>query len=49
MAKRVRRAVPDLPRVPLPRQTGGVHEDKRKRPARKAKHKKRPGDADSSR
>ena len=32
---------PTLPRAPLPRQTGGVHEDKTKRPARKEKHKKR--------
>jgi hypothetical protein len=30
------------PRVPLPRQTGGVHEDKTKRPWRRRKHK-RPG------
>ena len=28
-----------LPRAPLPRQTGGVHEDKRKRPWRERKHK----------
>ena len=27
------------PRVPLPRQTGGVHEDKTKRPWRERKHK----------
>ena len=32
---------PKLPRAPLPRQTGGVHEDKTKRPFRKEKHKKR--------
>jgi hypothetical protein len=32
---------PALPRVPLPRQTGGVHEDKSKRPWRRRKHKKR--------
>jgi hypothetical protein len=31
---------PALPRVPLPRQTGGVHEDKTKRPFRRRKHKK---------
>ncbi|PWT79376.1 MAG: hypothetical protein C5B57_14050 [Blastocatellia bacterium] len=30
-----------LPRVPLPRQTGGAHEDKTKRPFRRRKHKKR--------
>jgi hypothetical protein len=35
---------PKLPRVPLPRQTGGVHEDKSKRPWRRRKHKK--GDLD---
>jgi hypothetical protein len=29
-----------LPRVPLPRQTGGPHEDKTKRPFRRRKHKK---------
>jgi hypothetical protein len=34
---------PALPRVPLPRQTGGLHEDKTKRPLRKQKHKRRPG------
>jgi hypothetical protein len=32
---------PRLPRAPLPRQTGGAHEDKTKRPFRKDKHKKR--------
>lgn len=31
---------PALPRAPLPRQTGGVHEDKTKRPWRRRKHKK---------
>jgi hypothetical protein len=31
---------PALPRVPLPRQTGGAHDDKRRRPARKQKHRK---------
>ncbi len=31
---------PARPRVPLPRQTGGVHEDRRKRPHRRRKHKK---------
>jgi hypothetical protein len=31
---------PSRPRVPLPRQTGGVHEDKTKRPWRRRKHKK---------
>ena len=30
-----------LPRVPLPKQTGGAHEDKTKRPFRRRKHKKR--------
>jgi hypothetical protein len=32
---------PAKPRVPLPRQTGGVHENKSKRPWRERKHKKR--------
>ena len=36
---------PNLPRVPLPRQTGGVHEDKTKRPWRRRKHKKREFDS----
>jgi hypothetical protein len=36
--KRLKR--PSRPRVPLPRQTGGVHEDKTKRPWRRRKHKK---------
>jgi hypothetical protein len=35
---------PKLPRVPLPRQTGGRHEDKTKRPFRKLKHRKAPVD-----
>ncbi|HET9360348.1 MAG TPA: hypothetical protein VFO58_11395 [Vicinamibacterales bacterium] len=30
---------PSRPRVPLPRQTGGIHEDKTKRPWRRRKHK----------
>jgi len=29
-----------LPRAPLPRQTGGAHEDKTRRPLRKQKHRK---------
>ena len=33
---------PKLPRVPLPRQTGGRHEDKTKRPIRKLKHRPPP-------
>ncbi len=36
-----------LPRVPLPRQTGGAHEDKSKRPLRKEKHRKRIADEDA--
>lgn len=31
-----------LPRVPLPRQTGGRHEDKTKRPIRKQKYRRPP-------
>lgn len=42
-AKR-RRAKRRLPRAPLPRQTGGVHEDRLKRPFRKQKHRKPPSD-----
>ncbi len=33
---------PKLPRAPLPRQTGGRHEDKTKRPSRKQKHRPPP-------
>jgi hypothetical protein len=29
--------------VPLPRQTGGVHDDKTRRPFRKQKHRRKPG------
>lgn len=36
------RRKPKLPRVPLPRQTGGRHEDKTKRPLRKQKHRPPP-------
>ena len=35
---------PALPRVPLPRQVGGRHEDKTKRPIRKRKHRTPPGE-----
>jgi len=39
-AKRTRGAKKQArPRVPLPRQTGGAHEDKTKRPWRRRKHK----------
>jgi hypothetical protein len=43
MATRTRKpkGKPRLPRAPLPKQTGGAHEDKSKRPFRKEKHKKR--------
>lgn len=43
MAQRATRkaAKPKLPRAPLPKQTGGAHEDKSKRPFRKDKHKKK--------
>ena len=39
----LRRATPKprRPRVPLPRQTGGRHEDKTRRPWRERKHKKK--------
>ncbi|HOC17013.1 MAG TPA: hypothetical protein PKK95_02035 [Vicinamibacterales bacterium] len=39
MKRAPRTRKPKLPRVPLPRQVGGAHEDRRKRPARKRKHK----------
>jgi hypothetical protein len=42
--KRKGKGKPKLPRAPLPRQTGGVHIDKTKRPFRKQKHKRRPED-----
>ena len=34
----------NLPRAPLPRQTGGRHEDKTKRPLRKRKYRTPPPD-----
>jgi hypothetical protein len=33
---------PRLPRAPLPRKTGGAHEDKKRRPFRKQKYRKPP-------
>ena len=33
-----------LPRAPLPRQTGGRHDDKTRRPLRKQKYRTPPGD-----
>lgn len=45
MAPRKKRpGKPRLPRAPLPRQTGGVHEDRTKRPHRRRKHKGQPSD-----
>ncbi len=43
MAKKKQRRSkkPPLPRAPLPKQTGGAHEVKSKRPFRKEKHKQR--------
>jgi hypothetical protein len=40
------RKKPALPRAPLPRQTGGLHEDKTKRPVRKQKHRRPPSNDD---
>lgn len=40
-ATRTKKTKPKLPRAPLPKQTESVHEDKKKRPFRKEKHKKR--------
>ena len=34
----------NLPRVPLPRQTGGRHDDKTKRPVRRQKYRTPPND-----
>ncbi len=39
--RRSKTAKPALPRAPLPRQTGGVHEDRTKRIFRRRKHKGR--------
>jgi hypothetical protein len=39
MARAAKKTRPAKPRVPLPRQTGGAHEDKTKRPWRRRKHK----------
>jgi hypothetical protein len=36
-----KKAKPKLPRAPLPKQTGGAHEDKSKRAFRNEKHKKK--------
>ena len=44
MTRRRKATRPAKPRVPLPRQTGGVHEDKSKRPWRERKHKKKSTD-----
>jgi len=41
MTRRTKTSRPAKPRVPLPRQTGGVHEDKTRRPWRERKHKKK--------
>jgi len=41
MTRRPKAKRPAKPRVPLPRQTGGVHEDKTKRPWRERKHRKK--------
>jgi hypothetical protein len=41
MAPRRPAATKRLPRVPLPRQKGGRHEDKTRRPWRERKHKKK--------
>jgi hypothetical protein len=45
-AKTATRRKPKLPRVPLPRQTGGRHEDKTRRPLRKQKHRRPPATED---
>lgn len=41
MARRTRPSKPKLPRAPLPKQTEQVHENKKERPFRDAKHKKK--------
>ena len=41
-----KRKKPRRPRAPLPRQHGGAHEDKTKRPHRQRKHRKRERDGD---
>jgi hypothetical protein len=40
MPRPKKRKKPALPRAPLPKQTGGVHEDKTKRPWRRQKYRK---------
>ncbi len=40
-SKKAPKRKPRLPRAPLPKQTGGAHQDKSKQPFRKDKHKKR--------
>jgi hypothetical protein len=41
MTRRTKTKRPAKPRVPLPRQTGGAHEDKTRRPWRERKHRKK--------
>jgi len=41
MTKKRSKRNPKLPRAPLPKQTESVHQDKKKRPFRKEKHKKK--------
>jgi hypothetical protein len=46
MAKKPRPKSPSRPRVPLPRQTGGVHPDRSKTQPRKRKHRRPPSEDD---
>ncbi len=50
-AARTTKKGPRRPRVPLPRQRGGAHEDKTKRPFRERKHRKKdqPDERDAGR
>ena len=41
MVRKKKTGKPRLPRAPLPKQTESVHEDRKKRPFRKEKHKKK--------
>jgi hypothetical protein len=41
MSKKAAPRKPKLPRAPLPKKTGGAHEDKTRRPWRDRKHKGR--------
>jgi hypothetical protein len=44
MSRKTTKPVRRLPRAPLPKQVGGAHEDKTRRPWRERKHKGKPAE-----